>query len=175
VSPRSIKAVLAFFLCVFAAIVYASPFLLSYGSVGGLDGTPGFIDHFDIWHNMNFISGAAYMSGDLMCNQEAARSFVLNGSQAPFCARDMAIIAGLAIGMLSAFAIDGRRYDRRLLNSFIATSFVLAIADWSVQHFLSINVFWSREITGLMVGAAVSLLIAIIIDRSQTQPGDRCR
>lgn len=68
----------------------------------GRVGTKEFSSKFD---SMNWFARAIYKSGDINCHQLAKRSYFINGNQMPYCARDVGVFFGLAIGTgITAFA-----------------------------------------------------------------------
>ena len=72
------------FLFVFFAVsalltlsVFIVPFLSPYGSFTDLDGTPGIIDHWDIWSTKDPFTMVVYLIGDVVCHQQMSRSIIL--------------------------------------------------------------------------------------------------
>ena len=159
-SVDGLRALLiAFFVAVLALLVLA-PLMIDSGAVDGLEGGhPVEPDFFDVWEDLNPAAGAIYGLGDILCHQDSSRSFHLNGSQLPICARDVSALAGLAGGLiLCAFCGDRlKRYAFILL----AVSFSVMIADVIIQNVFDLNVFVTRILTGAFRGISV----AIGIDR----------
>jgi uncharacterized membrane protein len=165
VSPKSIESV---FLAVFgtiAVLVFIVPYTEPYGAFTALDGTVGYIDHADLWGSANPIAGIVYAAGDLLCHQQMARTFILNGSEMPFCSRDVALLVGFVIGLAFTVFGDMSRIRRKYVAAFVCASFLLIIADWSVQNVMSLNVAWTRVATGLLAGVAVSFVLDAVICR----------
>ena len=157
------KMFIAFFLTV-VAIFILSPFLEDYGSVRGLNGTPGIIDYWNLWSGMHPVSALGYFVGDLLCHQEFGRSLILNGSQMPICIRDFAALLGLIAGLYISEKLQSIITGKRLVI-FTSVVFVLLIADILVQSVFSMNVFLTRGLTGAMAGIAVGLLIDYALRR----------
>ena len=159
-SVNGIRALLIAFSAAVLALLVTAPFMTGSGTVDGLEGGhPVEPDFFDVWADMNPAAGAIYGLGDILCHQDSSRSFHLNGSQLPICARDVSALAGLAGGLaLCAFCGDRlRRYAFILL----AVSFSVMIADVIIQNAFDLNVFVTRILTGAFCGISV----AIGIDR----------
>lgn len=164
-TPRSIKlALFAFFslLCIF---IFAAPFAAPYGSFTGLDGTPGIIDHGDLWSRQNIFAGLMYGFGDLICHQEQARSLILNGSEMPVCIRDLAIFIGVAIGSLICTLFERSSAMETYAVPYFIASCALMLADWCIQHFMSLNVPFTRAVTGLLFGSAIAVILSYLINR----------
>ncbi len=75
----------------------AEPNTIDFGD----DGVTTFLEHSDeIEENTdNDFVESIYDSGDSMCHQKASRSLFVNGNQMPYCARDVALFWGFAIGV----------------------------------------------------------------------------
>lgn len=76
-----------------------APLTLPPNSVKDLTGTVGTIENQDITKNMNPYAKHYYEAGDFNCHTIKERSFFINGNQMPFCARDVAIFFGIALGL----------------------------------------------------------------------------
>ena len=74
------------------------PFISPYGSFTDLDGTPGVIDHWDIWSSRDPFTMVMYLLGDIFCHQEMDRTVILNGSEMPMCIRDLGLLMGFMFG-----------------------------------------------------------------------------
>lgn len=83
-------------------VVIFSAFSAPDGSIGGLDGRVGAIDHDSLWNGMDPFTGSIYRAGDYFCHQIEDRSLQLNGNQMAICARDLGILVGfVAAAMVS--------------------------------------------------------------------------
>ncbi len=150
------------FFAVSAAILLTAlivPMVSPYGSFVHLDGSPGFIDHWDIWSSKDPITAVIYLLGDIFCHQQMDRSIVLNGSEMPFCIRDLGLLIGFTVGCL----VTGMRFGHPLIyrhaRVYIVVSFLLIFTDWLIQHVFSLNVPFTRFATGLLAGAGFSLIL----------------
>ena len=97
---------LLIFFAVSAILAIASfivPFLSPYGSFVNLDGTPGVIDHWDIWSSKDPFTMVMYLLGDIFCHQEMDRTVILNGSEMPMCIRDLGLLTGFMFGCTRNF------------------------------------------------------------------------
>lgn len=152
------KMFIAFFLIVFAVFII-SPLLESYGTVYGLNGTPGIIEFSELWKKLNPFSAVGYYAGDLLCHQEFERSLILNGSQMPVCIRDIAALAGLIIGMMISNKVLNL-FSMKNIAVFTVVVFIILIADILIQSAFSLNIFILRAVTGILAGVAVGILIS---------------
>ncbi len=123
-----IMAVTAF-LGVLTALFLSAPYMAPPETFLGLDGSPMVIDNGWLGHGP---AGVAYLIGDLLCHQETARSFILNGSQLPVCIRDTGLLIGLLAGCAaSCFSLDRLR-GRRVLTIGVVLLLVTAV-QWALQ------------------------------------------
>ncbi len=76
-----------------------APLTLPPNSVNDLTGTVGPVDNQDQTEEMNGYARFYYQAGDTNCHTIKERSFFINGNQMPFCARDVAIFFGMALGI----------------------------------------------------------------------------
>jgi uncharacterized membrane protein len=76
-----------------------APLTLPHGSVEDLTGSVGTPENIDQTEEMNSYARFYYDAGDTNCHTIKERSFFINGNQMPFCARDVAIFFGMAVGM----------------------------------------------------------------------------
>ncbi len=138
--------------------VLIAPFTLPAGSVTDLSGSVGPIDNGPQIDDMNPFAAAIYWLGDANCHQLASRSYYLNGNQLPFCARDLGIFIGMALGMVLAFFVKAR--PSLLL---IILGFVPMALDGGIQlltSYESTNLV--RLLTGALAGISVAFLIHLI-------------
>ena len=110
--PRSYTLTFLIISSVLAVCFFIAPFLSPYGSFLGLDGTPGVMDHWDIWSEKDPFTCVIYSIGDIVCHQEEARMFILNGSEMPICVRDVGLLLGFVIGCSSLLTLTGQYRTR---------------------------------------------------------------
>ena len=117
------------FLGVLAALFLSAPCMALPGTFLGLDGSPMIIDNGWLGHGP---AGIAYLIGDILCHQETARSFILNGSQLPVCIRDMGILLGSLAGCAASCVVLDRLRGRKVL---IAGAVLLLVTGvrWALQ------------------------------------------
>lgn len=142
------------------ALTVAAPFMAPYGSFRMLDGSPGMID--GGWEGHGPV-GIIYALGDLFCHQEEWRSYVLNGSQLPFCIRDVGIFMGLSAGFLAAFRLGSRCSDRRLPVLGLVLIAIM-VAEWGVET-TGPDMPSLRMLTGVLAGLGASLIMAWLLYR----------
>lgn len=129
-------------------IFFLSPYIANYQEINDLSGSVFVIDNSEELSDINLFSRVIYTIGDINDHQILERSFLLNGNQLPFCARDTGIFIGLVIGsMLSIFVI------LRIRPLFL----VLGILPLAVDGFFQeLTTYESnntmRIITGLLTG-----------------------
>ncbi len=156
---RKAEAGLLAFFSIWLLLTVLAPFAIPSGSVTDLTGVVGRSDNSDVIETMNPFAKVMYGIGDSYCHQIASRSYFLNGNQVPFCSRDVGIFAGLALGM--AVAIFTR--FRITVLAFLIGVLPLAL-DGTLQlvtSYESNNPV--RFVTGILAGAAVSLLISLFV------------
>ena len=154
------------FLSVFFAVsvlltlsVFLVPFLSPYGSFVDLDGTPGVIDHWDIWSSEDPFTMIFYILGDIFCHQQMSRTVILNGSEMPVCIRDLGLLMGFMFGCLITSLKFGHPAIYRHARAYVVVSFLLIFTDWAIQHAFDLNVPFTRLVTGLLAGAGFALIL----------------
>jgi uncharacterized membrane protein len=143
----------------FTILIIINPLLFEYGRFVGLDGAPSVMDH--SWS----VSECIYALGDLLCHQQYGRSFILNGSQMPFCIRDLGLIIGLSTGLIACF-INDRWSDRKSYLRAGVLLLCVTAAEWGLEHFIDID--WPiRFATAIVsgIGAAMILCWALYRER----------
>ncbi len=149
VAKRHMLVIEAILTAVLLAILFA-PLTLPAGSVGGLDGSIGTLDHGNDLNDVPWLQRAVYLLGDVNCHQQAERSFFLNDNQMPFCARDLGLLAGAVTGLL-LFILLGRKVPwawlLALLVPMAVDGVLQAITDYESSNLL-------RLLTGALAGAA---------------------
>jgi hypothetical protein len=89
---------------VWFALVVTAPLMVPHGTFTDLSGTTATHDNEDLFDQVHPLPHAVYWIGDGECHTLANRSYFLNGNQMPFCARDVGLFAGVAIGFgIAAF------------------------------------------------------------------------
>ena len=128
-----------------------SPFTAPYGAYTHLDGSPGILDH--SWSAAEF----PYLLGDFLCHQEMDRSFILNGSQLPFCIRDIGLLLGLAAGLVLCYFLDRRLGDKKVLWLSVLMIAVTGV-EWLAEQAVG-DMPEARFLTGIVTGAGAALLL----------------
>ena len=154
-------------------LVVTAPFMVPAGMFTDLSGTTAVHDNEDLFEQVHWLPHAVYWIGDGECHQLANRSYFLNDNQMPFCARDVGIFAGVALGFgFVAFV----RFKMPPLWVFVGLA-PLAV-DGTVQlvtSYESVNPL--RLATGISAGATCALLLAHFIfvlqeDRQPREPAE---
>ena len=146
--------------CFWALLILTSPLMLDEGETGDLSGSVGIYDNKEIIQDMNPINKMVYYLGDLNCHQLSHRSYEYNENQMPFCARDVGIFVGLALGFIFAL---GRKVELTL--PLVILSLVPIGLDGTIQLFTeyeSTNI--KRIVTGLIAGFVTGIALKIIAD-----------
>ena len=161
--PRSYTLTFLIISSVLAVCFFIAPLLSPYGSFLGLDGTPGVMDHWDVWSEKDPFTCVIYSIGDIVCHQEEARMFILNGSEMPICVRDVGLLLGFVIGCSSLLTLTGQAFAERYGRPFIVISFIVIFTDWIIQYSMKFNIPFTRLVTGLLAGAGFAVLIHLWI------------
>jgi len=138
--------------------VLVAPFTLPPGSVTDLSGSVGTIDNSHRIEEMNPFAAAIYWLGDANCHQLASRSYYLNGNQMPFCARDLGIFLGMALGMVLAFMIKARPPFLLVILGLVPMALdggIQLLTDYESTNLM-------RLLTGALAGVSVAFLIHLI-------------
>lgn len=158
------------------ALVLVAPWLTSEGSIQELDGEAWQVDHGKRWETLSPVPRLAYTLGDLLCHQKAERSYLLHGNQMPVCARDVGLLAGLAVGFGVGVAAEGQARvgdsAARLLHvrrhALVALILAMLLAPLAIDGFLqlltpyeSTNVV--RSTTGFLFGMGIALVSGILL------------
>lgn len=146
--------------CFWALLILTSPLMLDVGETGDLSGRVGIYDNKEIIQDMNPINKIVYYLGDVNCHQLSHRSYEYNENQMPFCARDVGIFVGLALGFIFAL---GRKVELTL--SLVILSLIPIGLDGTIQLFTdyeSTNI--KRIVTGTIAGFATGIALKIIAD-----------
>ncbi len=157
--PRPERTLLLIF-GVLALLIFVTPFLSAPGTITGLSGGTGTIDHAGIWKGLDPLSSLVYQTGDLLCHQKEERSLILNGNQMPVCARDAGLFLGVPMGFLALVLVP----RRAPLWAIIALG-APTVIDGGVQLFTdyeSTNAI--RFVTGTAAGAGLAFLMMYFYD-----------
>ena len=145
-------------------LILTAPMMYPYGTFLHLDGYAAVMDH--NWSQYG-AGGWIYALGDFLCHQEQSRSFILNGSQMPFCIRDVGLLSGLVIGLAACIRLNGALSDRRyLINGLLMIS--LTLLEWIIENALSVDLPVSRFILGVVSGIGVALVLGFVLEKSMT-------
>ncbi len=117
------------FLGILTALFLSAPYMAPPGTFLGLDGSPMAIDNGWLGHGP---AGAAYLIGDVLCHQETARSFILNGSQLPVCIRDTGMLLGALAGCAASCFFLERLRGRKVLIIGVLLLLV-TVVQWALQ------------------------------------------
>lgn len=163
-AKRHMLVIEAILLAVLLAVLIA-PLTLPTGSVGGLDGSIGSLDHGEDLDAVPLPQRVVYLLGDVNCHQQADRSFEVNENQMPFCARDVGILGGSVMG-LAVFVLLGRRVSWTwllvLLVPMALDGVTQALTDYESSNALR---FLTGAMAGLAAGHGAGMLIANFFDR----------
>ncbi len=168
-----------------AALVTTAPLALAPGTTGDLSGTVGVIDNEAVTSSMPAPWSWVYGVGDIACHQMSERSFFLGGNEMPFCARDVAIYAMIAVGLGLCIPARSRTYATAILMpwwGYFALLGPIALdgGAQAVFGFESDNL--RRVVTGGLAGVAVAFALVFIVyegrfawDRSRASRAERRR
>jgi uncharacterized membrane protein len=146
------------------ALTVVSPFLVQAGSLVALDGSPGYVDHMDLWSSIDPVAGFVYLMGDVFCHQDAARTSFLNGNEMAICIRDLGVLVGLVAGMIGVL-----KWERLLAirSRSIVPGVMLMVplfVDWTLQFATSANFWPTRLLTGMLFGIGAALIARSFFD-----------
>jgi uncharacterized membrane protein len=157
--PRITSSViLAVFLLslVWLMLVVISPMLVPSNTLVDLSGRVGGHENENQFKDLGVVPHAMYWLGDAECHQLSHRSYFINGNQMPFCARDLGLFLGLAIGFGFVSFYRLKIHPVLALMGFLPMAIdggIQAITSYESNNPL-------RLITGLIAGIAGSLLLA---------------
>ena len=141
-----------------ALILCLSPLMYPYGSMVGLGGTPGIMDR------PVSLSELPYAIGDLLCHQYPERSIMLNGNQMPICVRDVGILIGLSIGLLTC-GISGFIPRTRMHIIVVLALCSVTVVEWGVENFIQLPEI-IRGVSGCISGFGAGMIGAYAIART---------
>ena len=149
-----------FLLWFWMLLLLLSPYLIPEGYTGDLSGSVGIYDNKETIENMNPVAKIAYYLGDVNCHQICDRSYSYHNNQMPFCARDLGIFIGLALGFTLA---RGRKI--RLTLPFILLALLPIGLDGTIQLLTSYeSTNTKRILTGLIAGGVTGVALKIITE-----------
>ncbi len=149
------KCLLAFF-GISLVLISLTPLLYPYGTFVDLDGSAGILDH--DWGGYG-AGGIVYAIGDMLCHQEAARSFFLNGSQLAFCIRDMGLLIGLTIGLAVTVREGIKSSENKRL--FIGILLLIPTAiEYACEHAFDLDLPELRFILGIISGFGAAMILS---------------
>jgi len=158
--------ILAAVLAAFLALDIAAPLLRPFGTVLGLDGSAGIIDHPDLWTDMDPLSKTAYWLGDLLCHQDEDRTFILNGNEMPLCIRDISLIAGFAIGMALSYSLWQRSVTiTKTWMALCIVAILMTPGEWLLENVSDADLPALRVIASIATGIGGSLLLPCLLTR----------
>ena len=157
--PKSYTVLFLIISSAVAACFFIAPFVSPYGSFTNLDGTPGVMDHWDIWSEKDPFTCIVYSIGDVSCHQKEVRTFILNGSEMPVCVRDTGLLLGFVMGCSFLLSAMGQVFTEKHGKQFIIISILLIVIDWIIQFCLELNVPFTRLMTGMLAGVGFAMLI----------------
>jgi uncharacterized membrane protein len=137
-------------------LVVISPLLVPPDTLVDLSGRVGGHENESQFKDLGAVPHAMYWLGDAECHQISDRSYFVNGNQMPFCARDLGLFLGLAVGF--GFV----SFYRLKINPILALmGFVPMAVDGGIQAITSYESNNPlRLVTGIIAGIAGSLLLA---------------
>ena len=149
----------------------AAPFIQSAGTVLGLDGTVGIVDHRQLWSSMDPVSGIMYTLGDFFCHQDEARTLILNGNEMPICMRDAALMTSLAAGLVLAagFWNFSSRMDNRMIL-VCAILVALTPIEWALEGALDVDSLALRVVVSVPTGIGGAFLVARLLGMELGRP-----
>ena len=99
---------------------------------------------------------------ELLCHQDTARSFTINGEQMAVCSRCLGIYTSFLIGILvMPFFALFRQIKYRYYFRFLITTIILNLVD-VIGNFINIwtNTNISRFLLGILFGLSVAMLLS---------------
>lgn len=150
------------FFAAFLILFTLVPFLYPVGTFVHLDGSPSLMDH--DWSPYG-AGGLLYALGDLLCHQEFARSFVLNGNQMPVCIRDVGLLAGLVVGLFSCILLKEKLSDRKYLIVGVIL-LLLTLAEWCMEKMTGADPQALRFTIAVISGIGAALIVGFVVYKS---------
>lgn len=137
-------------------LVLTAPLMVPENTLQDLSGVVGGHENEDQFSELSPLPHAIYWLGDAECHQIANRSYSLNGNQMPFCARDLGLFSGFALGL-------GALSFRRLVVNPVLV--LVGLIPMGIDGGLQLVTSYEsnnplRLITGIIAGVTFSILIA---------------
>jgi len=147
--------VLSAFFWLALMLVLVTPLCYPYGTFIDLDGSAAIMDH--DWSGYG-AGGIVYAIGDMLCHQEAARSFFVNGSQLAFCIRDVGLLIGLSLGLTQVlrWKLDCRETRKLILGAVLL---VPTAAEYAVEHIFDMDLPELRFLLGMVSGFGAAMIL----------------
>ena len=125
------------------------------------------------------LAAAVYGAGSLICHQLSERSFHLQGSQLPVCARCFGLYAGGTLGSVAGCTTLGRgalRWRRQSLTQFNWTLTLIAAMPTMATFALEWGLGWrvsnmARAVAAVPFGCAVAF---VVVSALATLHYDQC-
>ncbi len=112
----------------------------------------------------------AYVAGSVVCHQQASRSFHLDATQLPVCARCTGLYTGASLGLLLALLLrrDGGRSGRptgwgRLRAVLVVAAIPTAVTVVAEGAGVALITDVVRAVTALPLGAAVAWIVGLTL------------
>jgi uncharacterized membrane protein len=162
-----VKVTLFTLFFLFFLLMAAAPLSLPPYTLYNLSGSPGIVDHTELFASLEFPRNVIYQVSDIWCHQKAERSFYLNGNQMPFCSRCTGIFLGLPIGLLISLVRKITVSDtlhRKIFGILLGGAGPLIVDGTGQWMHLWESSQISRAVTGTLAGIAGGLLLGILSD-----------
>lgn len=164
IQDKYAKIILAFF-GISLVLIVVTPLLYPSGTFMKLDGKPMVLDH--DWGGYG-AGGIVYAIGDMLCHQESARTFFLNGNQLPFCIRDVGLLIGFVIGLATVFRNGSSSNDnRRLLLGLVLL--IPTAAEYAAEHVFDLDLPELRFILGIVTGFGAAMIVGYALYKNAGQ------
>ena len=163
-SPKAWLTIAFFISSAMTVSFYLTPFFSPSGSFIDLDGTPGVMDHWDIWSGKDPFTMILYSIGDMVCHQQMSRTLILNGSEMPICIRDLGLLAGFSLGSAACIPMMERLHSRKILVIAIVLMSV-TVFEWMAET-ASVDLPAARLATAMVSGAGAALLLSWMLNRN---------
>ena len=142
-----------------AALVVTAPMMVPSRTLQDLSGVVGGHENEFQFRDLNPLPHAIYWLGDGECHQLANRSYFINGNQMPFCARDLGLFLGIAVG----FGIAS--FYRLKINPVLL---LLGLIPMGIDGGLQLVTSYEsnnplRMITGVVAGISMALLMGYFV------------